>query len=134
MSPRRTMCMIKAGVGEDVIVGAGVDVGAGVLVAASVEAGIGSTVGVGATVGADIGRTVGVVVAAGVTIGRPTRLCAIQPTPQASAPKSTSATTSMMICPGLSLDIVSHLSNPLSNTFALRVIAIPYRARDVPAL
>ena len=125
---------MKAGVGEEVIVGAGVDVGAGVLVAASVEAVVGSMVGVGATVGADAGRIVGVAVSAGVGVGRATRLCAIQPTPQASAPKSTSAATSAIICPGLSLDIVSHLSNPLSNTFALCVIAIPYRARDVPAM
>ena len=104
---------MNVGVGEDVIVGAGVDVGAGVLVAASVEAGIGSTVGVGATVGADTGRTVGVAVAAGVTVGWPTRLCATQPTPQASAPKSTSAATSAAICPSLSFDIVSHFFNSL---------------------
>jgi len=99
-----------------VIVGAGVDVGAGVLVASPVEAGVGSAVGVGATVGASVGGIAGVAVAIGVGAGRPTRLCATQPTPQASAPKTSSATMNKKTCPILTLDIATHLPSGLPVT------------------
>jgi F0F1-type ATP synthase membrane subunit c/vacuolar-type H+-ATPase subunit K len=80
-------------------VGIGVEVGAGVL-AGSVATGE-TVIGVGTNVAgtpvavaiARVGAAVGV----GDVAGRTIRLCATQPTPQASAPKSTSATTSIRI-------------------------------------
>ena len=96
--------------GGRVSVDTGVEVGCGVLVGDAVADE--SSVGVGADVaGIPVAvATAKVNVASGVgsVAGLPTKLCAAHPTPQASAPNNTSATTNTRTWIGLNLNIAAH--------------------------